>query len=111
MAKKFKPTITHLIIVAIIFLIIGYFVGGQTDIQLKLTIGEEAPREVETATKDNTCVDWGCPNDTEVVGSVNSDKWHYCHCRYVGTILPKNLICFSSIEEAESRGYVETKVC
>ncbi len=57
------------------------------------------------------CTDFGCPSGTIAVGSKKSDKWHPCNCKYASQIEKENLICFNSIEEAESLGYIQTKVC
>jgi hypothetical protein len=45
------------------------------------------------------------------VASKNSDKFHLPTCRYAQNIKPENKICFSSKEEAESRGFQGAKCC
>ncbi len=40
------------------------------------------------------------------VGSKNSNKYHYSFCRWAKKIKPENRICFSSIKEAQEKGYV-----
>lgn len=45
------------------------------------------------------------------VGSKNSDKYHLPNCRYAANIKPENKVCFSSKEEAESKGYVAAGCC
>ena len=45
------------------------------------------------------------------VGSKNSDKYHLPECRWAKQIKPENTICFSSEDEAKSRGYVPDKNC
>lgn len=45
------------------------------------------------------------------VGSINSNKYHYTWCRWAKKIKPQNLIVFSSVKEAKSKGYVPCKVC
>ena len=52
-----------------------------------------------------TCEDLGCGSDTMYVGSVNSDKYYVCSCHYADRILPANLQCFESDEQAVSMGY------
>ncbi len=45
------------------------------------------------------------------VGSKNSDKYHLPNCRWANKIKPENRVCFSSKEDAESRGYKPAKCC
>ncbi|MCX5782600.1 MAG: YHYH domain-containing protein [Elusimicrobia bacterium] len=47
----------------------------------------------------------------ELVGSVNSNKYHYPSCQWANKIKPSNRITFSSPAEAQSRGYVPCKMC
>ena len=49
--------------------------------------------------------------DTRVVGSKNSDKYHYSWCSGGKRIKPENQIWFSSAQEAESKGYVLAGNC
>jgi hypothetical protein len=45
------------------------------------------------------------------VASKNSNKFHLPTCRYAQNIKPENKVCFSSKEEAESRGFQGAKCC
>lgn len=45
------------------------------------------------------------------VGSKNSDKFHVPTCSFAKRILPKNLVCFKSAEEALAQGRVGDKGC
>jgi Flp pilus assembly protein TadG len=45
------------------------------------------------------------------VASKNSNKYHLPTCRYAQNIKPENKICFSSKEEAESKGFQGAKCC
>lgn len=45
------------------------------------------------------------------VASKNSNKYHLSTCQFAQKIKPENRICFSSKEEAESRGYQGAKCC
>lgn len=47
----------------------------------------------------------------EYWGSKNSNKYHYPTCKWAQKISPKNLVKFSSPEEAVKAGYVACKVC
>lgn len=51
------------------------------------------------------CLDLGCNAKTNFVGSINSNKYYSCGCRYAKLIKPENLNCFESEEEAVSEGY------
>ena len=46
-----------------------------------------------------------------LVGSANSNKYHYPSCRWAKEIRPYNLVTFSSVKDAKSKGYVACKVC
>lgn len=39
------------------------------------------------------------------VGSKNSDKYHIPTCSFAKRIKPENIVCFSSEEDAKSKGY------
>lgn len=45
------------------------------------------------------------------VASKNSNKYHLPTCRYAQNIKPENKVCFSSKEEAGSRGFQGAKCC
>ncbi len=68
---------------------------------------------VTTTTVQETgeCAELGCSAGTEFVGSKNSDKYHYCDCRYVKKIKSENLLCFDDKEDAQAEGYVPCGVC
>ncbi len=51
------------------------------------------------------------PQNCMFVGSKNSNKYHLPTCRYAKSINPENRVCFSSLEEAQSKGYVPDKNC
>ncbi|MDP4039072.1 MAG: hypothetical protein Q8P57_00615 [Candidatus Pacearchaeota archaeon] len=59
--------------------------------------------------RGNSCLELGCEVDTLYVGSKNSDKYYGCDCHYAKRILPENLKCFSSVEEAGSAGYTRSE--
>lgn len=60
-----------------------------------------------TNKKPNVCQNLNCPESSLYVGSVNSDKYYVCDCRYSKIIKPENLICFSSDQEAVNKGYIK----
>ena len=43
--------------------------------------------------------------DCVFVGSRNSDKYHHPTCSFAKRIKPENRVCFSSEEDAKSKGY------
>jgi len=45
------------------------------------------------------------------VASKNSNKYHLATCQFAAKIKPENKVCFSSAEEAQSRGYQGAKCC
>ncbi|MDD3486821.1 MAG: Ada metal-binding domain-containing protein [Candidatus Moranbacteria bacterium] len=49
--------------------------------------------------------------DCAFVASKTSDKYHLPTCAWAKKIKPENRICFSSKEEAESKGYKPAKCC
>lgn len=70
----------------------------------------ETPQE-QTPSGDSACVALGCPEGTNYVGSINSDKYHTCSCRYALQIHVGNVNCFKDKAEAESKGYVACGSC
>jgi len=60
-----------------------------------------------TNKKTGVCQNLNCPETTQYVGSVNSDKYYVCDCRYSKIIKPENVICFSSDKEAVDKGYIK----
>lgn len=75
---------------------------------------EDELEKIEENLEENLqsdCVNLGCPKGTSAVGSKNSDKWHYCNCRWAKRIKAENLVCFKTTKEAESKGYVESQTC
>lgn len=68
--------------------------------------GEVAPEAV-VAGETSESQDQQCA----FVGSKNSNKYHLPSCRYAANIKPENKVCFSSKEDAETRGYVGGGCC
>lgn len=48
----------------------------------------------------NACMDVGCERSDIYAGSVKSDKYYECSCRWAKSVNPENLVCFSSDAEA-----------
>lgn len=57
----------------------------------------------------NSCTEFGCQAGAVYVGSINSDKYYECDCHYAQRILPENIVCFSSDEEALDKGYIKSE--
>lgn len=51
------------------------------------------------------------PSNCAFVGSKNSNKYHLPTCRYAKNISPQNIVCFSSADDAKSKGYQPDKNC
>jgi len=58
-----------------------------------------------------SCVALGCSSDTKYVGSKNSDKYYPCDSGYAKMVKRENIVCFSSDEDARSKGYIPCKRC
>ncbi len=65
-------------------------------------LGKSASTENIVTTDNQKCA---------FVASKNSNKYHLPTCRYAQNIKPENKVCFSSKEEAESRGFQGAKCC
>ncbi len=51
------------------------------------------------------------PQNCAYLGSKNSNKYHLPTCRFAKNIKPENRVCFSSPDEAQSKGYLPDKGC
>ena len=59
--------------------------------------------------EDNQCTELGCSSNTVYVGSINSDKYYECSCRWAKNINPENIVCFNSEQEAEDKAYIKSE--
>lgn len=66
---------------------------------------------ISTTTTIDYCRELGCPSGTKFVGSKNSDKYHYCTCKWARKIKSENLVCYDSIEDALDEGRVPCSAC
>ena len=48
---------------------------------------------------------------SEYLGSINSDIYHYPSCEYVKTIKPENIVWFAKSQDARAKGYRPCKGC
>lgn len=84
-----------------------------------LALGEAVERNPEAREITSTLITGTNDNngnteekkDCVLVGSKNSDKYHLPTCSNAKRIKPENIVCFSSKEEAESKGYQPAKDC
>ncbi|MEA2006898.1 MAG: hypothetical protein U9O20_01940 [Patescibacteria group bacterium] len=53
----------------------------------------------------------GTKKECVLVGSKNSNKYHQSTCRWAEQIKPENRVCFSSVEDAQNKGYKAAKCC
>lgn len=110
--EKIKSYENDIFIVLIIILVavISFGLGRLSKIkENKTPINiENTPASVITPT-DPT--DESVPTKGMLVGSKNSDKYHYPWCSGAQGIKEENKIWFSSREEAESSGYTPAANC
>lgn len=126
-----------LIVLAIILTAVVAFRAGQTNEQNKktadinvslnqlatanpkqerlLTLGETVDRKginVEsTSSNRGEVITAGQQKECALVGSKNSDKYHQPSCQWAERIKPENRVCFSSVEDAQAKGYQPAKCC
>lgn len=78
---------------------------------------QEGKAPVQASNSANQKIDQNSSNSNEklpncaFVGSKNSNKYHLPSCQWAKRIKPENLVCFSSVEDAKSRGYQPDKNC
>ena len=115
--KKLIIILTIAVFILIGIIIGAYFLGGDKQSN-QSSEGELSKQQIsntsdnsnnlsETIPEDNSCKNLGCPENTKYVGSVNSDKYYTCDCHYADRILPENIVCFISDEEAVDNGYIK----
>lgn len=93
-----KPQIKLLIIWVVVLLIIFSGIAGYFYFK----------KDISNSSGSNSCTDMGCQKNELYVGSINSDKYYPCDCHYADRILPENIICFSSDQEAVDMGYTKS---
>jgi hypothetical protein len=98
------------------------FLKGQKNQKDPITINQVAcapcPEKLtnENESKTNTGTNSEKPASAEnkkcaFVASKNSDKYHLPTCQWAEKIKAENRVCFSSANEAQSRGYQPAKCC
>ncbi len=69
----------------------------------------DACPDEENNVGEDYCVDLGCSSGSIYAGSINSDKYYECDCRWAKNINHENLICFKSDAEAVGEGRVKSE--
>lgn len=126
-SKKIKPNYLIailMIIIAILFIALFIFVAlyfqdnyeikeKTGDIDNKAGVGVDNNKESgESAGSGVTslrCLQLGCPEGTQYVGSINSDKFYECDCHYANRILEENVVCFRTEQQAKDEGRVRSE--
>ena len=57
------------------------------------------------------CAEFRCPAGALAVASKYGDVFYNCGCSAVMVIVPENIICFTSLQDAIAKGFRETKKC
>ena len=57
------------------------------------------------------CVELGCPVGTIAVASKYGDVYYNCGCGAAFMIIPENLACYTSLQDAIAEGLRETRKC
>ncbi len=96
-----RKLVIVLIIIFVIILAVFLIVWG-IDYSIKLNSGDTGSENLNIEQMTIDCIDLGCPTESQSIyaGSENSDKYYECDCGYAKNILPENLVCFASDEDA-----------
>lgn len=89
--------------------IIALVLGIVIVIIVAVVIGIVLLNKPSVSDESNQCTELGCSSDALYVGSINSDKYYECSCRWAKNINPENIICFSSDQEAEDKAYIKSE--
>lgn len=89
-----KVAIVLIIIIAVILIAVSVILIGSFTFET-------------TPSMEAICRNKGCTEGNIFIGSINSDKYYPCDCHYANTILPENIICFATDQEAIERGYTK----
>lgn len=54
----------------------------------------------ECPDSNNPCYEIGCSSESIYAGSINSDKYYSCDCRWAKNLLPENVVCYKTDEQA-----------
>lgn len=85
--------------------------SSTTIITTTTTTSTSIPRISTTTTTVDYCQELGCPSGTKFVASSKSDKYHYCDCEWARKIKEENLVCYTSVKEAQDDGKEPCGVC
>jgi hypothetical protein len=96
-----------IIIIVLILALSGFLVYYLTKPDSNNTNNQNTTLNNNTITAPNACLALNCSSSTKYVGSVNSDKYYVCDCRYAKNINPENIVCFASDAEAQLKNYTK----
>ncbi len=85
--------------------------GIRVEYDEKLTTNNQQPTTNSPKNQTANVLSSTKTNSLEVVGSVNSNKYHYLHCPGAKQISEKNKISFASPQAAEASGYTLAANC
>ncbi|MFH1055715.1 MAG: hypothetical protein V1744_06440 [Candidatus Altiarchaeota archaeon] len=74
-------------------------------------VNSTAPSTSTTLAVNDACAKLGCPAGTNYVASKSSTKYHLCACRSAKTIMPKNIVCYKTQQEAEAGKKQPCSIC
>ena len=99
-----KTSYIILIILVIIFGIVGTSIYLISRSPYEPTIGVNSSGKL-----DNSCIEIGCGPLDIYAGSINSNKYYECKCRWAKTVNPENLVCFATDAEALAENRVKSE--
>ena len=95
----------------IIIIIVVLIIGG-TSLYFYLKPSPESDHQPTVPLSDlfsEPCVEIGCNVSDIYAGSINSDKYYECDCRYAKNINPENVVCFATDAEAIAENRVKSE--
>ena len=107
--SKRGQLVVYLFIGFIFLIVIGAILFGLDIAQKKAAEAASGNKNSSSnSNSEESCVQLGCPEGTKYVGSINSDKYYTCDCRFAKQINEENIACFSSDEDAQSLDYTKS---
>jgi hypothetical protein len=94
-----------IIISAIVLILLGIVIG----IYYYVLSTGISPLPDPNQAVTNSCDDIGCIAGSIYAGSINSDKYYSCECRWAKNVVSANLICFKNDEDALADGRTKSE--
>ncbi|MFW6226436.1 MAG: hypothetical protein ACOC3V_05715 [bacterium] len=113
-----KPLIISIVLIIVALVFIGLFILGNylnkdsisNDEEKQENKTNETEKDIENLDEiEQECIKLGCEKGSVYIGSVNSDKFYRCDCRWAETISKENIICFKTRQEALNDDRVESE--